>query len=130
MLTKEEFQREFIRMMDSVRYDDIGSFGCEGVSCRECPLHGVCRVDTETVAAKAPEIIEAVEKWSKEHPITTMEDKYKEMFGVEPRNEDGYFVCPHYVGFHDLICAGRCTECEQNFWESEYKEPSTKESEV
>ena len=67
MLTKEEFESEFTRMMDSVRCEYTGEFSCRGVSCYLCPVMHKCRS-----AINSYDIIEAVEKWSNAHPITTM----------------------------------------------------------
>ena len=73
MMTKEEYKREIARMFDSIRDDkykgcydyDSATCECSGVrSCEECALYDVdCGSSTN-----AFEMIEAVEKWSKEHP--------------------------------------------------------------
>lgn len=73
MITKEEYKKEVVRMWDSIRddkykgyYDYDGAIcECSGVRCcEECALYGVdCGSSTN-----AFEMIEAVEKWSKEHP--------------------------------------------------------------
>ena len=70
MLSREEYKREYIRMMDSVRDKDsmyINQACCAGVNCDDCFLHDGygCICDCEGVHAY--EIIERVEKWSKEH---------------------------------------------------------------
>lgn len=72
-MNKEEYKKEIVRMWDSLRddkykgYHDYNSEMCEcsGVQCCEkCALYGVdCGSSTN-----AFEMIEAVEKWSKEHP--------------------------------------------------------------
>ena len=67
-MDKEEYKREIVRMWDSLRDDKYkGSCDCDGVPCcEECAFYqnGVhCCVSTN-----AFEMIEAVEKWSKEHP--------------------------------------------------------------
>ena len=66
MMDKEEYKREIIRMFDSLRDDRLKEDDdCSGVQCcEECALYGIdCGNST-----KAFEMIEAVEKWSKEHP--------------------------------------------------------------
>lgn len=71
MMTKEEYKREIARMFDSIRDDKYkGYYECSGVQCCErCALYDIdCGSSTN-----AFEMIEAVEKWSKEHP----ESKYK-----------------------------------------------------
>ena len=84
MIDKETYKRELIRMFDSIRddkykgykvhleydYDIAATCECSGVrSCEECALYGV---DCGS-SINAFEMIEAVEKWSKEHPLK----KYK-----------------------------------------------------
>ena len=61
----------------------------------------------------------------KKSALPTMAEKYKEVFGVEPKNHLGEFVCPSDVGFYDLdLCKKRrlCDTCCSAFWNSEYKE--------
>lgn len=128
MITKEEYEKTFIRMMDSVRTDNKGEFNCSGISwCTNCPIIKICRGGI--TAQKAFELIEFVEKWGKEHPIVTYADKFKEVFGREPRRGDGVYECPSF-------CVGkcprsdiRCCDCSKEFWNSEYKEPEKKEEE-
>ena len=67
MIDKDTYKRELIRMWDSVRDDEYkGSYDCDGVPCcEECALYQNavgCGVSTN-----AFEMIEAIEKWSKEH---------------------------------------------------------------
>lgn len=60
MMNKEIYISELIRMFDSHRTKHKGEHTCVGVKCEECQLYGVCYCNDE--------IIETVEKWSKEHP--------------------------------------------------------------
>lgn len=62
MLDKETYKREIIRMWDSIRDKHKGEYSCYGVDCDSCPLGRKCD------RIFSIEIIEAVEKWSKEHP--------------------------------------------------------------
>lgn len=70
MLDEKTFKKELVRMWDSLRGDRYkGYCGCSGLSCNRCPLHDIgCREPMNTF-----KMIEAVEKWSKEHP----KQKYK-----------------------------------------------------
>ena len=62
MMNKEEYKKEIVRMWDSVREEHKGEYSCYGVDCEFCPLGRRCdRIFSF-------EMIEAVEKWSKEHP--------------------------------------------------------------
>lgn len=125
-MTREEYEKTFVRMMDSMRGEkDRGGRDCFGVDCNSCPLGGVCRAQA-TVAFDVFEIIEAVEKWGKEHPLVTRADKFEEVFGRSPRpTDDTAYVCPKRVGFDVKDChRAICTTCAKAFWESEYIEPT------
>lgn len=67
MIDKETYKRELVRMWDSIRDKYKGEYSCYGVDCDSCPLERKCD------RIFSIEIIEAVEKWSKEHP----KPKYK-----------------------------------------------------
>ena len=141
MLSKEEFEREIIRMWDSVRTESKGKLSCDRVSCVDCPIQYInnqlCQgyIDnkgrTNFPIECAIDIIELVEKWSKEHPIATNRDKLKEVFGeqlahdiiTEVTNNCVGHKCP-YVFKND-----KCEDCfYDGFWKKEYQEP--KESEI
>lgn len=55
---------------------------CEDSSCYDCEFMGrTCNypaIDDDTDKA-----VDAVEKWSREHPIATNADKLKEIFGLD-----------------------------------------------
>ena len=132
MLTKEEYQREYIRMMDSMRdgfYKGIA--GCDGVACvteeRECPLRRMCSSSMSVKAFDIFDIIEAVEKWSKEHPIVTYLDKLIEAYGINIKSSD-MLPCPNAMCLvtDEHCCHSKnktCGECKREFWNSEYKPP-------
>lgn len=61
MMDKEEYKKEIVRMWDSIRDKHKGEYSCYGVDCDSCPLGRKCD------RIFSIEIIEAVEKWSKEH---------------------------------------------------------------
>ena len=62
MLDKDTYKRELVRMWDSIRDEHKGEYSCLGVDCEFCQLGRRCdRIFSF-------EMIEAVEKWSKEHP--------------------------------------------------------------
>lgn len=125
MITKEEFQRDLIRMFDSLRNECKGEKNCEGINCRDCPFdRKVCNADIETFHAH--EAIEIVENWAEQHPIATNADKFREVFGFEPT--------PIYCVNNNM----KCSDCEyfdynnglcdvSIFWDAEYK--PTKEGE-
>lgn len=122
MLTREEYEKTYIRMMDSTRDTYKGDPNCNGVECDACHLRESCH-NHSAKTFSAFKFVEAVEKWGKEHPIITYADKYKEVFGIDPTE-----YCPM-----DLIggilsveeCEGlKCTECKSMYWNKEYKAPT------
>ena len=140
-MTLEEFRKTTARMLKSVADPAfiLDKKPCKGVHCVDCPIFQ----ETNTTSDKcminnlsifdAFDIIEIVENWAKEHPFVTMLDKFKEAFGVEPKDKYNEFVCPFSVGFFDAehVCStdyAGCKKCKEEFWGSEYVEPK-KESE-
>ncbi len=77
MMTKEEYQKTLIRMWDKSRTDTIyvGLKGCDSVNCKQCCLEAFCRNPYD-----AFEMIDAVEKWAKEHSIETNGSIYLKAF--------------------------------------------------
>lgn len=68
MITKEEYKRELIRMWDSVRGDNLkkGEKDCNTIKCEDCQFNSIPLCNK---GISAFEMIEIVEKWSKEHPL-------------------------------------------------------------
>lgn len=67
MIDKETYKKELKRMFDSLSGGNKSTDRC-GIKCSQCPLKKICNNNIY-----AFDIIEAVEKWSKEHPLK----KYK-----------------------------------------------------
>lgn len=110
-MTREEYKKTYIRMMDSVRSKHKGEGRCAGVDCAKCPLEHLCNNNTHLLF-EAFEFIDAVEKWGKEHPAITNADKFKEVFGFDPHPACGNELYdPH-------------PNDAENFWKSEYVEPT------
>lgn len=130
MMTKEEYERNLIRIWDSIRSDCKGKSGCTGVDCNFCPFNGkVCNLATNTIF-NAYKSIEIVENWAKENPIKTNADKFEETFGFEApmnrciTNNVSCSGCEYYeINGEYGIC-----RADERFWNTEYKEPA--ESEV
>lgn len=86
MMTKEEYKKELVRMWDSVRDDKSkGRNNCEGVICSECQFCDINDNDNDCYEPiNAIEMVEAVEKWSKEHPqkykISPFEYEYLKLY--------------------------------------------------
>ena len=120
-------------MWDSVRTESKGKLSCDKVSCVGCPMqytnNQLCQgyIDNKGRTTFPIEcvidIIELVEKWSKEHPIVTNRDKFREIFGVDI-GETIYdcvgFRCPYTLDDKPLNCE-KCVY--YGFWSKEYIEP-------
>ena len=120
MMTEEEFQRNLIKMWDSIRSTHKGEETCDGVCCANCPLNKeVCRVDTNTVL-HSYKAIEIVENWAKEHPIVTNADKFREVFGKEIRKDS--CVNPTITCEDCEYCNGCECDAGNRFWDVGYKE--------
>ena len=142
MLTKEEYKREYIRMMDFLKDKEgcstahKGEFNCKGVCCNICPFCNMCPLciyeitDHDLQAIRAYDIIEVVEKWSKEHPVMTNSDKFKEVYGINIEIDCTRMPCPRMLGIIEKeVCNKKdcCEKCKEDFWNSEYKTNKDKE---
>lgn len=71
MMTKEEYEKELVRMWDMKRGNDYkGKNICDGVFCEDCPLSEINNDGRDGCMEpmKVFEIIKIVERWSKENP--------------------------------------------------------------
>lgn len=130
MLTREQFEKEIVRMWDSMRDSKYsGRTYCDGVQCSECPLNKICRDNSSRLYTSrlynAFSIVEAVEQWSKEHPFKTngqvFEEFVKEKFNVDV-NVDGCIGFGSIFGNINLCNTTNCSSRpHKRFWEQEYK---------
>ena len=44
--TEEQYKRDYVRMMDSLRQDRLGEKNCYGIDCAECPLEKIDHIYT------------------------------------------------------------------------------------
>ncbi len=132
MISREEYEQTFVRMMDSLRDDEFkGKKGCSDVDCMKCPLKCACEFSIAKTVFNAIKIVEIVEQWGKEHPILTKAQKFKEVFGYEPKKENGLYTCPANIGKKPRDCSTRdCDDCRKEFWEYEYVEPNNENGTV
>lgn len=126
--TEKEFQKDIVRMFDSLRtrdYEGESRCCCIYVKCKTCPLRDIC-IKREGFKYYSFETIEKVYRWAKEHPIVTNIDKLVEMFGF-----DG--ICYNfsknqlkivYQGISRIFTCDDDDICDISEWfEKEYKEP-------
>ena len=105
-MSPELLLKELNRMCETVEVDER-SLGANCIDACEIGRYGC---NFRSLADHAEVVVAIVEEWSKEHPLTTNADKFKEVFGVEP--------C--LVGFlnNHTRAMGRPLE----WWNSPYKE--------
>lgn len=75
MIDKETYKKELMRMFASFRKDNnrFSYCLCRAEQCNDCPLSDCCHMHGTVRPYDVFEVIEKVEKWSKEHP----QEKYK-----------------------------------------------------
>ena len=83
--TEEQYKKDYVRMMDSLRQDHIGEKNCGGVACSDCPLSKTtCGYESGGDSHySCLETVKIVHNWAKAHPIITNEDMLKKTFGNE-----------------------------------------------
>lgn len=121
-MTKKEYQKNIIRMWDSIRSDYKGESRCAGVDCTNCPFNGkVCYTEDGRIPFHAYDAVEIIEEWAKTHPVVTNADKFQEFFGFEaPKNvcvRKKYASCEE-CEYYNAKC-GICGANEK-FWNAEY----------
>ena len=72
-----QYQRDLIRMWDSMREDCKGKDNCSYVSCLDCPFQSKVCYDGNEISgmmniSDAGEAVAIVTQWAKDHPV---EDK-------------------------------------------------------
>lgn len=115
-----KFIEERNRMCDRYWQADGDCDGCPLVYTREC---NEMRNMVDDSGKAVGQVVEIVEKWSREHPRKTRQDVFLEQWpncmmgddgivGMCPRNIDKMYVC-------NLSRSGECTDCRREFWMQE-----------
>lgn len=65
IMDKETYRKEIVKMWDSLRTENKGKKSCDDVPCQCCPLKKFVGCNR---AQDIFDIVDIVEKWSKEHP--------------------------------------------------------------
>ena len=82
--TEEQYKKDYVRMMDSLRQDSLGEKNCVGVNCGVCPLLKTCRWEgEESPYYRCLETVKTVHNWAKAHPVFTNKDMLEKTFGKE-----------------------------------------------
>lgn len=115
-----KFIEERNRMCERYWQVDSDCDGCPLVYTREC---NELRNMVDGSGKAVGEVVEIIEKWSREHPRKTRQDVFLEQWpncmmgddgivGMCPRNIDKMYVC-------NLSRSGECTDCRREFWMQE-----------
>jgi len=92
---------------------------CSSTACEVCQNENyavLCPI-SEYPDEKLEELVSGIEQWSKEHPIITNAQKFKEVFGLEPKSDR----CPPFAT-NDYCTGRKCIDC-MSWWDEPYKEP-------
>lgn len=96
--------------MDAIEFLNKHSRMCKYYEgCTGCPIQAFC-FDTDP-----EEMVNAVEKWAKEHPQKTIMQDFFEKFPNAPKNKNGEpMTCPYNCGYGNFCCeqvSGICYDC-------------------
>ena len=114
--------------MDAVEFIVTRDRMCRSFNgrCTGCEVNermGADDICIDYMVQHPQEVVEIVERWTKEHPLKTRQSEFLKMFPRAGRGEDGLIVfcpedfdskfeCPLKRGSgHDL-----CGECRKNYW--------------
>jgi len=114
LISKEEYKKTLIRILDSVREEGYakGEYNCDGVKCEKCPIESMCGSGVNM--RNVHEAIEFVEQWAKEHPIETNGSRFLKNYPkAEIYNYDDEFI------FVRLDRAENHIKIPRTWWESE-----------
>jgi hypothetical protein len=91
-------------------------------NCKTCPLNSDnngTNLKCEDFFRENPEKAEKIiEDWTNKNPVITNADKFKEVFGVEPRE----FCFGNRDNLTYNICGGHCKDCP-HYKDAEYHAP-------
>lgn len=90
MIAKEIYEREIVRMWDSLRDDRFkGCDDCVGVICKVCPIYDAeydnCHLYND--------VYNAVERWTSNHPLKKFKVSRLEYDILEPFANRGFACC-------------------------------------
>lgn len=123
-MTKEECKKNLIRYFNSLREKNrrkSAMMFCDDIVCAECMFRELCRdfdrpgMQPHQMFKASFEVIELIEKWTKEHPAITNKEKIEELFGVK--------IDPELECKPGGCTGTSCEECRK-WWSEEYKGPN------
>lgn len=96
--------------------------------CEGCPLkvgiNSFKRCDIFLIRCPK-EAVPIIEKWSKEHPKKTRQDKFLENFPDARKDDNGVIIiCPYDIGVTNNcgVDCSDCWECREKYWLAEVDE--------
>ena len=115
--------------MDAVEYLKENDRMCQSHAtiCYGCPIYEMGR-DTdldciETIRENKEQAVEAVERWSKEHPKKIRQDKFLKYYPETIRHENGAIrICPKLLGVVQKCLNPYCNDCRKEYWLEEVEE--------
>lgn len=94
--------------------------------CYTCPLgndSGGCQAGVaENQIVAEEDLVQIVEKWSKEHPIKTRQSEFLKMFPDVRMHSDHIDICPKTVDTKSELCDKydcECSKCKKEYWLAE-----------
>ncbi len=111
--------------MDAVEFFKTQKRMCKAVNnCENCPLYEGC--DCENSSFVNPyRAVAVVEKWAKEHPVVTRQDKFLEIFPNAPISHNMIDICPSKVDVLQKCpkvtpdTLNMCVFCKREYWLAE-----------
>lgn len=110
--------------MDAVKFFKTVNRLCKNQDCNVCPANekGRCMVAFDDTSIRNIEkTISKVEKWEKEHPVNTRQNKFLKMFPNADLCQDVIDISPCSIEKEMKKCCGdrKCNECKRTYWLAE-----------
>lgn len=110
--------------MDAVKFFKTVNRLCKNQDCNVCPVNekGRCMVGFDDTSIRNIEkTISKVEKWEKEHPVNTRQNKFLKMFPNADFCQDVIDISPCSIEKEMKKCCGdrECDECKRTYWLTE-----------
>jgi len=103
--------------MDAVKFLEELNRMCVGAHCIDCklqnPTTGNCYANPASAFKDKRFVVDIVEQWSKDNPVKTRADVFKELF---PKS-DPFFIEYCSMEGKDVCCLDdACLECQNHYW--------------
>ena len=103
--------------MDAVEFYNAFKRMCDKTDCKDCLLDQKCRPSANV---EPEEVVELVEKWSKDHPIKTRQSEFLKMFPNVVMTRGVIALRPCRLDTQINECSGSdCDKCKRAYWLTE-----------